>query len=86
MFSSLYLYIPHSALLEPQIIKQWLALGFRPAYIIFEYLNLGEPEAVLIDRLRRHDYHNLGKRGWNYIFEHHPPEAEKRDTPGTISA
>ncbi|GFS09818.1 glycosyl transferase, group 1 [Elysia marginata] len=63
-----------------EILKQWLALEFRPAYIIYEYLRLGEPEAVFINRLRMNGYHYLGKRGWNFIFEHQPSETES-DTP-----
>ncbi|GFN76869.1 hypothetical protein PoB_000337500 [Plakobranchus ocellatus] len=58
--------------LGKEITNQWLTLGFRPAYIVTEYLNLGEPHAVFIDRLRMSQYRYLGKRGWNLIFEHEP--------------
>ncbi|KAK3731254.1 hypothetical protein RRG08_025797 [Elysia crispata] len=67
-----------------QIIKQWLDLGFRPAYIIFEYLNLGEPEAVFINRLRMNDYFYLGKRGWNFIFEHQPSVTGETSNHNTV--
>ncbi|CAG5130952.1 unnamed protein product [Candidula unifasciata] len=53
-----------------EILKQWIALNFRPAYIIYEHLHAQEPKSAVADYLKENGYHYLGTLGWNMIFEH----------------
>lgn len=53
-----------------QILRQWISLDYRPAYIIFEHIHKQEPIRVTIDYLDTHDYRYIGTLGWNIIFEH----------------
>ncbi|CAI9723972.1 Hypothetical predicted protein [Octopus vulgaris] len=53
-----------------KILKQFIKLGFRPTYIIYEALHNSEPILETMDYLHRNGYFPQSKRGWNYIFEY----------------
>ena len=54
-----------------QILHDFVELGFRPAYIIYEDLHersMEHPDATR-EYLEQNGYRYLTRRGWNMIFE-----------------
>lgn len=52
------------------ILHQFIKLGYRPAYIIYEALHNKEPIEYTARYLKKNGYLGLTKRGWNFIFEY----------------
>ncbi|XP_071093041.1 uncharacterized protein [Haliotis cracherodii] len=58
--------------LGDKLLHQWMDLGFKPAYIIYEQLHNSEPIVTTVEYLEGKGYRYLNKLGWNYMFEHMP--------------
>ena len=66
-----------------QILHQWIDVGFRPAYILYEQLHNKEPIVITADFMKKNNYRFLIRLGWNYIYEHIPDDAQQEsDAPG----
>ena len=53
-----------------QILHQWIDGGFRPAYIVYEWLHNKEPLLETSTYLTDNGYRLMIKLGWNVIYEH----------------
>ena len=63
-----------------QILYQWLNLGFRPQFIIYEALHEKEPVTTTAQKLEQYGYVYMVKKGWNFIFEFNEKEQKWWET------
>ncbi|KAL4225323.1 hypothetical protein ACF0H5_016011 [Mactra antiquata] len=59
--------------MSTEILHQWIDLGYRPVYILYEALHEKEHISRTVQYLDKAGYTFLTKLGWNYIFEKHFP-------------
>ena len=56
-----------------QVLKSWMELGYRPAYVIYERLH--QPRGLdFASLLKPYGYTEIAQKGWNAIYEHQTPE------------
>ncbi|XP_067682516.1 uncharacterized protein [Haliotis asinina] len=64
--------------LGDKLLHQWMDLGFKPAYIIYEQLHNSEPIITTVNYLEEKGYRFLNRLGWNFLFEHMPFQGDDK--------
>ncbi|WAR28300.1 hypothetical protein MAR_014004 [Mya arenaria] len=55
--------------MDAKILHQWIQLGYRPMYIVVEYLHQKEQD-MTTSLLMEEGYSYLMKKGYNFIFQY----------------